>query len=58
MKDFYTNETFTYVIDTNNMVWGGNNADCEIPMLGALPSDVEYFICCPIFFNSTSPVMC
>ena len=57
MKDFYTDETFTYVIDTNNMVWGGNNADCDIPMLGVLPSDVEYFICCPIFFNSSSLVL-
>ena len=57
MKDFYTNETFTYVIDTNNMLGGGDNASFDLPMLGVLPSDVEYFICCPLFFNSTSNVL-
>ena len=56
MKDFYTDETFTYVVDTCNSS-SGDNASCDIPMLALLPNDVEYFICCPLFFNATSVLL-
>lgn len=53
MKSFYTDETFTYVVTTVNKS-SGDNASCKIPMLALLPNDVEYFICVPLYFQSTS----
>ena len=56
VKHHYTNETFLYVITTANMT-EGDNADCNIPMGCYLPHDVSYFICTPLFFNSTNRLL-
>ena len=56
VKHHYTNETFLYVIASTNRT-EGDNADCNIPMGCYLPHDVSYFICTPIFFNSTNRLL-